>query len=111
MLIDCRAGCNFSAISGSDANALKWDCAGYSHLMKLASTNPDTSYVHRTPSIEMWDEDIPENKIKDMSQYLQDVSDPARSQWMQVSDLFTSSESCLPKSCPRVSISQSGSPP
>lgn len=69
-----RAGCNFSAISGSDANALKWDSAGYSHLMRLANNDSEASYVKRTPSIEMWDEDIPENKIKDMSKYLEDVS-------------------------------------
>lgn len=46
---------------------------GYAHLTKLASENPDESHVHRTPSIELWDEDIPHDKIKAMSEYLEDV--------------------------------------
>lgn len=68
-----RAGCNFSAISGSDANALRWDRVGYSHLCKLASEAEEEAFVKRTPSIEMWDEEIPHEKIKHMSDYLEDV--------------------------------------
>ncbi|KAI1364782.1 nucleotide-binding domain-containing protein [Xylaria arbuscula] len=67
-----RAGCNFSAISGTDPNALKWDRAGYMYLGKLAAQSPDQAYVLRTPSIEYWDEDIPHDKIQTMSEYLED---------------------------------------
>ncbi|KAL3961072.1 hypothetical protein ACCO45_006189 [Purpureocillium lilacinum] len=66
------AGCNFSAISGSDANALRWDKLGYSHLSKLASERPEETFVRRTESIELWDEDVPHHKIKEMSEYLED---------------------------------------
>ncbi|EQB54363.1 FAD dependent oxidoreductase [Colletotrichum gloeosporioides Cg-14] len=68
------AGCNFSAISGSDANALRWDRVGYSHLCKLASEAEEEAFVKRTPSIEMWDEEIPHEKIKHMSDYLEDFT-------------------------------------
>lgn len=68
-----RAGCNFSAISGSDANALRWDRLGYMHLCKLASEKPQETCVSRTPSIEFWDANVPEDKIKSMSEYLEDV--------------------------------------
>ncbi|KAJ0136322.1 hypothetical protein HZ326_20701 [Fusarium oxysporum f. sp. albedinis] len=63
------AGCNFSAISGTDANALKWDKAGYFHLSKLASERPEQSYVKRTPSTELWDDNVPSDKIQAMSEY------------------------------------------
>ncbi|KAL2831398.1 hypothetical protein BDW59DRAFT_157826 [Aspergillus cavernicola] len=66
------AGCNFSAISGTDSNALRWDRLGYSHLLRLASDRPDESFVHRTPSVEFWDENIPHDKIKAMAAYLED---------------------------------------
>ncbi|CAO2655161.1 Nn.00g102250.m01.CDS01 [Neocucurbitaria sp. VM-36] len=66
------AGCNFSAISGTDANALRWDRAGYAHLGKLASETPGKTFVQRTPSIEMWDENVPCDKITAMSEYLED---------------------------------------
>ena len=69
-----RAGCNFSAISGTDENALKWDKLGYAHLTKLASQQPDESFVQRTPSTELWDEKVPKDKIRHMSDYLEDVS-------------------------------------
>lgn len=69
-----RAGCNFSAISGTDENALKWDKLGYAHLTKLASQQPDESFVQRTPSTELWDEKVPKDKIKHMSDYLEDAS-------------------------------------
>ncbi|KAI9150451.1 esterase lipase [Paramyrothecium foliicola] len=66
------AGCNFSAISGSDANALRWDQLGYAHLTRLATEDSSGSYVQRTPSTEFWDEDVPLDKIKAMSEYLED---------------------------------------
>ncbi|KAF6796990.1 d-amino acid oxidase, partial [Colletotrichum sojae] len=66
------AGANFSAISGSDQNALRWDRLGYSHLTQLASTVGQESFVKRTPSIEYWDEAVLEDKIKSMSEYLED---------------------------------------
>lgn len=69
-----RAGCNFSAISGTDENALKWDKIGYTHLVKLATKQPDESFVKRTPSTELWDEKVPKDKIKHMSDYLEDAS-------------------------------------
>jgi hypothetical protein len=70
-----RAGCNFSAISSTDVNALRWDRMGYAHLSKLATEQPQEAYVHWTPSTELWDEVIPHNKIKHMSEYLRDVRD------------------------------------
>ncbi|RSL91642.1 hypothetical protein CEP52_014215 [Fusarium oligoseptatum] len=66
------AGCNFSAISGTDANALRWDKLGYFHLSKLASERPEETYVRRTPSTELWDDNVPHDKIKTMSEYLED---------------------------------------
>ncbi|ETS77694.1 hypothetical protein PFICI_09756 [Pestalotiopsis fici W106-1] len=66
------AGCNFSAISGTDANALRWDQLGYSHLTRLASEKSEESFVKRTESTELWDEDVPHDKIQAMSQYLED---------------------------------------
>lgn len=69
----CRAGCNFSAISGTDANALRWDRLGYAHLSKLASERAEEAFVHWTPSIELWDEEVPSAKIQHMSEYLKDV--------------------------------------
>ncbi|KAI6784019.1 D-amino-acid oxidase-like protein [Emericellopsis cladophorae] len=66
------AGCNFSAISGTDANALKWDKLGYAHLMRLATECPAESYVERTPSVEYWQETVPHEKIKHMADYLED---------------------------------------
>ncbi|KAJ3545788.1 hypothetical protein NM208_g2336 [Fusarium decemcellulare] len=66
------AGCNFSAISGTDANALRWDKVGYFHLSQLASEKPQETYVRRTPSTEMWDDNVPHDKIKAMSEYLED---------------------------------------
>lgn len=85
-MIDLRAGCNFSAISGTDANALRWDRLGYEHLRNLASEIPEQTYVQRTPSIEYWDENVPRHKIQTMSEYLEDVrrpipSPPSQSLW------------------------------
>ncbi|KAH8122622.1 FAD dependent oxidoreductase [Trichoderma asperelloides] len=66
------AGCNFSGISGSDKNALKWDRLGYTHLTKLASEQGDEAYIRRTHSIEYWDEHVPHDKIKAIAEYLED---------------------------------------
>ncbi|KAL3469078.1 hypothetical protein BJX99DRAFT_242092 [Aspergillus californicus] len=66
------AGCNFSAISGTDANALRWDRLCYSHLLDLATERPDEAFVRRTPSVEFWDDNIPHDKIKAMGEYLED---------------------------------------
>ncbi|KFA51894.1 hypothetical protein S40293_04105 [Stachybotrys chartarum IBT 40293] len=66
------AGCNFSAISASDANALRWDRAGYAHLTKLAAQDSKQSFVQKTRSIELWDDAVPREKIKAMSEYLED---------------------------------------
>ncbi|KXH66035.1 hypothetical protein CSAL01_05831 [Colletotrichum salicis] len=66
------AGANFSAISGSDENALRWDRLGYGHLTQLASTASKDSFVWQTPSIEYWDESVSDDKIKSMSEYLED---------------------------------------
>ncbi|KAI8939856.1 hypothetical protein NX059_003591 [Plenodomus lindquistii] len=68
------AGANFSAISGGDANALRWDKLGYSHMMKLAETCGEEAYISKTPSFEYWDEMPPQNKIDSMSGYLKDFT-------------------------------------
>ena len=68
-----RAGCNFSAISGTDPKALKWDRQGYAHLASLADNQSQESFVARTESFEYWDENVPHHKIQTMSEYLQDV--------------------------------------
>ncbi|KAL7933140.1 FAD dependent oxidoreductase [Trichoderma chlorosporum] len=72
------AGCNFSGISGTDANALKWDRLGYSHLTKLASEHGDEAYIRRTDSIEYWDEHVPHEKIRAFSEYLEDFKEIPR---------------------------------
>ncbi|OTA01747.1 D-aspartate oxidase [Trichoderma parareesei] len=69
------AGCNFSGISGNDANALKWDRLGYTHLTRLASEHGDEAYIRRTASIEYWDEHVPHDKIKAISEYLEDFKE------------------------------------
>ncbi|KAI9900976.1 hypothetical protein N3K66_005238 [Trichothecium roseum] len=68
------AGCNFSAISGTDANALRWDKMGYAHLSRLAATPSSAaeSFVESTPSTEYWDDAVPHDKIRHMSEYLKD---------------------------------------
>ena len=38
-----------------------------------ATVGSEKSYINKTPSIEMWDEAVPYEKIKAMSEYLQDV--------------------------------------
>lgn len=47
---------------------------GYTHLAKLATQQPDESFVKRTPSTELRNEKVPKDKIKHMSDYLEDVS-------------------------------------
>ncbi|KAF5127149.1 D-amino-acid oxidase [Metarhizium anisopliae] len=66
------AGCNFSGISGSDANALRWDKMGYAHLTSLAADHPAESFVSWTQSIEYWDANAPRDKIKSISGYMKD---------------------------------------
>ncbi|KAH8171109.1 FAD dependent oxidoreductase domain-containing protein [Sarocladium implicatum] len=66
------AGCNFSAISGTDPNAIRWDKAGYKFLREIEATAGEKSFVKKTPSTEMWDDVVPHDKIKAMSEYLED---------------------------------------
>lgn len=66
------AGANFAAISGSDANALRWDKLGYAYMMKLAEERGVEAYVTKTPSFEYWDELPSQTKIDSMAGYLQD---------------------------------------
>ncbi|KAJ6437282.1 FAD dependent oxidoreductase [Purpureocillium lavendulum] len=66
------AGCNFSGISGSDKNALRWDKLGYAHLKRLAAECGREAYVARTHSIEYWDSNAPHDKISAISEYLDD---------------------------------------
>ena len=75
-MADChtRAGANFSAISGSDKNALIWDKAGYSRLMRLASEDGPESAVRKTRSFEYWDEMPAKQKLSSLADYLEDVS-------------------------------------
>jgi hypothetical protein len=69
-----RAGANFSAISGGDANALRWDKLGYGQMMKLAEEHGIEACISKTPSIEYWDEMPSRTKIDSMAEYLKDVS-------------------------------------
>jgi D-amino-acid oxidase len=69
-----RAGANFSAISGNDANALRWDKLGYSQMMKFAEERGVEAYIAKTPSFEYWDEMPSRTKIDSMAEYLRDVS-------------------------------------
>lgn len=75
MLLYGRAGCNYSGVSGSSEDQLRWDRLGYSHLAKLATEKSDEAYVVRTPSIEFWDEGISSKKLGHIRGYLEDVSD------------------------------------
>lgn len=69
-----RAGANFSAISTSDPNALRWDKLGYMHLLDLAAKDGKKAFVKETPSVEYWDELPSREKIDSMAAYLKDVS-------------------------------------
>ncbi|KAK8032078.1 FAD dependent oxidoreductase [Apiospora arundinis] len=66
------AGANFSAISGHDANALRWDRTGYQHLTRLAKQVGAESFVQQTPSTEYWDDKVSDDKMQSLSHYLQD---------------------------------------
>ncbi|KAJ5351129.1 D-amino-acid oxidase [Penicillium brevicompactum] len=66
------AGANFSAISASDDNALRWDKLGYTHLLGLAAKDGENSFVKETSSVEYWDELPPATKIDSMAGYLKD---------------------------------------
>jgi hypothetical protein len=74
LLTVLRAGGNFSAISDSRPNALRWDRISYPLLMSMADDKA-FPYIERTDSLEYWDEMPPENKIKDLASYLENVSD------------------------------------
>lgn len=73
-----RAGGNFSAISDSNANALRWDRISYPLLLAMAD-DAAFPYIRRTDSFEYWDEMPPEDKIKDMRSYLEKVCDASPS--------------------------------
>ncbi|THY19390.1 hypothetical protein D6D01_07074 [Aureobasidium pullulans] len=68
------AGANFSAISGSDENALIWDKAGYRRLMKLAETDGPAAAIKKTQSVEYWDEQPAEEKLSSLAGYLDDFT-------------------------------------
>ncbi|CAO2655134.1 Nn.00g101980.m01.CDS01 [Neocucurbitaria sp. VM-36] len=68
------AGANFSAISGGDANALRWDKLGYGHMMKLAEEHGVEACISKTPSFEYWDETPSRTKIDSMAEYLKDFN-------------------------------------
>ncbi|KAH8901112.1 nucleotide-binding domain-containing protein [Thozetella sp. PMI_491] len=65
------AGANFSAISGADPNALRWDQMGYAYLAKLAADAGEEAFVSRTTGVEYWDE-VPHEKIKSLAGYLEE---------------------------------------
>ncbi|OSS44156.1 hypothetical protein B5807_11179 [Epicoccum nigrum] len=66
------AGANFSAISGGDANALRWDKFGYKQMMKLSEEHGVEACISKTPSYEYWDEAPPSTKVESMAEYLHD---------------------------------------
>ncbi|CAG8040219.1 unnamed protein product [Penicillium salamii] len=66
------AGANFSAISASDENALRWDKLGYAHLLDLAAKDGQNAFVKETPSVEYWDDMPSAAKIDSMAGYLKD---------------------------------------
>lgn len=79
ILTRSRAGANFSALSASDKNALRWDKLGYKHLLKLATQDGMKAFVRETPSTEYWDEMPSRTKLDSMASYLKDVSRLPRS--------------------------------
>jgi hypothetical protein len=73
-LIKCRAGANFSGISGGDANALRWDRAGYTLMVEMIDKQmTEAKYLAKTDSTEYWDEMPQPDKIQSMTEYLRDV--------------------------------------
>ncbi|KOS48867.1 hypothetical protein ACN38_g87 [Penicillium nordicum] len=71
------AGANFSAISASDPNALRWDKLGYKYLLDLAAKDGKNAFVKETSSVEYWDELPPRGKIDSMAAYLKDFKEIA----------------------------------
>ncbi|KAE8405769.1 PTR2-domain-containing protein [Aspergillus pseudonomiae] len=68
------AGANFSGISGSDANALRWDRSGYLAMMRLIDTGAEEAkYLSKTESTEYWDQAPSQDKIISMTEYLHDL--------------------------------------
>ncbi|RDW79337.1 FAD-dependent oxidoreductase [Aspergillus mulundensis] len=68
------AGANFSGISGTDPNALRWDRAGYLALMGLIERGAEEAkFLAKTESTEYWDEQPSAEKIKSVTEYLRDV--------------------------------------
>ncbi|BAE55934.1 unnamed protein product [Aspergillus oryzae RIB40] len=68
------AGANFSGISGSDANALRWDQSGYSAMMSLIDAGAEEAkYLCKTESTEYWDQAPSQDKINSMTEYLRDI--------------------------------------
>lgn len=74
LILPNRAGANFSAISASDPNALRWDKLGYASMVKLAEERGKEAFISKTPSFEYWDEMPSKAKIDSMAGYLRDVS-------------------------------------
>ncbi|CAI7570261.1 unnamed protein product [Penicillium glandicola] len=72
------AGANFSALSASDKNALRWDQLGYKHLLKLAAQDGMNAFVRETPSIEYWDEMPSRTKLDSMASYLKNYKEIPR---------------------------------
>lgn len=100
----CRAGCNFSAISGADANALRWDRLGYAQLMKTASTAGEKAFVKRTPSVEYWEEHVDTAKLKAMASYLEDVSRTCiKGAHAHLANMLSSLTYSRPRTSPRAS--------
>jgi hypothetical protein len=75
-----RAGANFSAISASDENALRWDKLGYAYLLDVAAKDGKDAYVKETSSTEYWDEMPSAAKIDSMATYLKNVRTSYNSQ-------------------------------
>ncbi|KAH8588832.1 putative D-amino acid oxidase [Bisporella sp. PMI_857] len=68
------AGANFSAISGNDANALRWDQGGYLTIWAMIEAGgPEAKYLKKTPSTEYFDVEPDSNKIASMKKYLKDL--------------------------------------
>ncbi|KAH7029635.1 uncharacterized protein B0I36DRAFT_411728, partial [Microdochium trichocladiopsis] len=64
------------AITGTDANALRWDRVEYNYLRELCARHGEEAFVQRTTSAEFWDEQISEDEIDTMAECLQDISPP-----------------------------------
>ncbi|OGE58327.1 hypothetical protein PENARI_c001G06425 [Penicillium arizonense] len=69
------AGANFSAISASDANALRWDKLGYAYLLSLAAKDDKDAFVKESTSTEYWDEMPSPAKIDSMAKYLKNFKE------------------------------------